>query len=260
MTVLARAEYAFDREFYERLIADRQSFEPLSSTTVPPDHGYGFRVEAGQAFRLTMLEGAQTLDTCILSAEDPTECFFPGAQLAIEGFVITRLTRLWGTPPVSRPLATCIADSVRPRPNHQHMRDHFCHTAYCNAHVRALFAEPGRKSCYENLREGMAMIGVDQRVIPDNVNLFMKSAIDPATGAVLVGHSDAQRWDYVEFYAELPLFCVLSLCPAGGGSDTSLLDEAYVDPPTYPVRVDVFSTGIEPLGWPCDVSTHISQT
>jgi uncharacterized protein YcgI (DUF1989 family) len=126
-SVLERPRYPFDADFYSDLIAARASFELVSSQIVAPDHGYGFRVEAGQSFRLTQIEAAQILDTCILSTDEPIEYCLPGTQLAIEGFTITRLTRLWGTPPSSRPLATCIADTVRPRPNPLHMRDHFCH-------------------------------------------------------------------------------------------------------------------------------------
>jgi uncharacterized protein YcgI (DUF1989 family) len=247
---LTRSEFPLNRPFYEQLIKSRPTFAHLSSTIVVPDRGYGFAAEAGHVFRFTMVEDAQTLDTCFLSAEDPTtEYFLPGVQLAIEGFVITRLTRLWSTPPKSRPLATCIADTVRPRPNAFYMRDHFCHTAYCNSHVRRLFARSERNACYDNLREGIAMLGLSQRYIPDNVNLFMKGAIDPITGAVLVARSDARRDDYIEFYAEVPLFCVFSLCPAGGGSDDALL-EGYVDPPTHPIRLDLYSSGIDPLAWP----------
>lgn len=95
----------------------------------------------------------------------------------------------------------------------------------------------------------MAMVGLNQRFICDNVNLFMKSALDPITGAVTVGASDARVGDYIEFYAEAPVLCVFSLCPAGAGSDTALLAQEYVDPPIFPVRLDTFATEIPPLEW-----------
>ncbi len=245
-----QTEYPFDTVFYSNLIARRARFKLLSTATVPPNTGYGFRVEAGHAFRFTLLDGPQTLDTCLLSADDPTEHCAPGPQMAIEGAIITRLTRLWSTPPRSRPLVTCIANTVDHQPNALHMRDHFHHTAYCNYHVRYLFERHStRIPCYDNLRKGMAMIGLSPRDIPDNMNLFMKAAIDPVTGAVLVGRSEGRPGDYIEFYAEVPVFCVFSLCPAGGGSEHALREGEYEDPPIFPISVETFTTNVSPLEW-----------
>lgn len=244
------ASYPFDWPFYLALVGKRRDFRVLTEVIVPPNTGYGFRVEAGQAFRFSLIDGPQTLDTCFLSADEPAEHCAPGPQMAIEGPIIARFTRMWSTPPRSRPLVTCIADTVRHRPNARHMRDHFHHTAYCNYHVRYLFErDSARTPCYENLQQGMEMVGLRGEEIPDNTNLFMKAAIDPVTGAVFVGQSDGRAGDYIEFYAEAAVLCVLSLCPAGGGSDEPLEEGQYEDPPVFPVRIETLETGVAPLGW-----------
>jgi uncharacterized protein YcgI (DUF1989 family) len=249
--VLPRARYPFDREFYEALVAQREGFASVSSETLSHT-GHGFRVDAGQAFRLTLLGGPQILDVCFASAEDPHEHFFTGAQMAIEGGRVTRFTRLWGTPPRSRPLATCIADSLAYRPNERRTRDHFSYGAHCNAHLWHLYTGVHHRPCYDNLRYGFAMLGLHQRYIHDNVNLFQRGGYDPFTGAHLIDPSDAAVGDHIEFYAEVALAISVSICPNSGGSDA--LRESWSDTgpedPVYPIRVEVMDTNVSPLGWP----------
>ena len=156
-----RATYPFDKDFYDRLLSRHGSFRLVSEYDTE-ETGYGFAVAAGQTFRFTMLESAQILDVCMLNAADPREHFFSGAQIAIEGGKITRGIRLWGTPPLSRPIATCVADTVRVRENDRHTRDHFAYGAHCNAHLWHLHAGVHHRPCYDNLRHGFAMMGLSQ--------------------------------------------------------------------------------------------------
>jgi hypothetical protein len=53
----------------------------------------------------------------------------------------------------------------------------------------------------------------------------------------------------VEFYAETAIFCVISPCP-GGASLHAHREEGSLEPTVHPVQVDVYSTGVDPLGWP----------
>lgn len=248
---LPRARYPFDRGFYEELVAARPRFA-VASEHILDRTGHGFRVDAGQAFRLTLLGGPQILDVCFAVADDPHEHFFTGAQMAIEGGRVTRFTRLWGTPPRSRPLATCIADSLAYQPNERRTRDHFSYGAHCNAHLWHLYTGVHHRPCYDNLRYGFAMLGLNQRYIHDNVNLFQRGGYDPFSGAHLIDPSDAAVGDFIEFYAEVPLAISVSICPNSGGSDA--LRESWSDTgpddPVYPIRVDVLETGFSPLGWP----------
>jgi len=246
-----RASYPYDKAFYNRLIADQGSYALVREYDTE-ETGYGFRVNAGQSFRFTMLESAQILDVCLVNADDPREHFFSGAQITIEGGKITRGIRLWGTPPRSRPIATCIADTVRVRENDRHTRDHFAYGAHCNAHLWHLHAGVHHRPCYDNLRHGFAQMGLNQYAIHDNVNLFQKGAYDPYTGAAMVEESDSVRGDYIEFYAEIDLIVAVSLCPNGAGSDglRESWSETGPDVPVYPIRVSIYDTGITPLEWP----------
>jgi uncharacterized protein YcgI (DUF1989 family) len=248
---LRRAEYPFDRRFYENLVSRRDGFETLDSEKLEMT-GHGFAVDAGQAFRLTLLGGPQIIDICFVNAEEPTEHFSTGAQVAIEGGRVSRFTRLWGTPPLSRPLATCIADSLRVTPNPRRTRDHFSYGAHCNAHLWHLYTGVHHRPCYDNMRYGFAMLGLHQRYIHDNVNLFQKGGYDPFTGAHLIDPSDGVAGDFIEFFAEIDLKISISLCPNSGGSDAlrESWSETGPNDPVYPVLVEILGTGVSPLGWP----------
>ncbi len=237
------------QEFYAELVGRRDSFTPVSGITLNRAEGHGFRVEAGQAFRFTMVERVQLLDMCLYNAHDITEHFASGAQIAIEGNQVGRLTRIWGNAPRSRPLATCIADTVREQSSELHLHEHHAHGAHCNPHHWQLFSRRHPNTCYDNLRQGLSMLGLGQREIHDNINLYSKKAWNPATGQTVGAMGDAEAGDYIEFYAEIPLLVVLSLCPYGDGD---VRPESWADQeiPVYPVSVDIFDTGVQPLRYP----------
>ena len=148
--ILKRAKYPFDEEFYVGLVAKRRSFALAFEHEMPRGTGYGFRVQAGQVWRLLALEGANALDVCVMNSDDPTEHYAPGTQPAIEGAQITRLTRIWGTPPRSRPLCTCITDTVRWLDNPAHMRDHVAHGAHCSPHSSMQYGQARQSRLLEN--------------------------------------------------------------------------------------------------------------
>lgn len=230
-------------DFYAELVGRRSSFELVSSITLDRGEGYGFRVDAGQAFRFTMVERVQLLDMCLYNADDITEHFASGAQIAIEGNQVGQLTRIWGNAPRSRPLATCIADTVREQGSELHMHEHHAHGAHCNPHHWELFSQQHPKTCYDNLRQGLSMLGLGQREIHDNINLYSKKAWNPATGQAVGEMGDAEAGDYIEFYAEIPLLVSLSLCPYGDG-DVRPEGWAGQEIPVYPVSVEIFNTGV----------------
>lgn len=239
----------FDRQFYETLIDARDSFRRVSTHTVPRGQGYAFRVEAGYTFRLTELEAAQIMDTCVFNADEPSEHYHASTQVALEGMQITRLTRVWSAPPNSRPLCTCIADSVRPRADVGHAREHTAVGAHCNPHLWMLYTGRHPRTCYDNLRAGLARVGLSQKFIHDNMNLFQNTAIDVTTGDYLLPPGNSESGDYVEFYAEVPLLVAISICPHGAGS-VPIEDWREGEVKVYPIGVEIFETGITPRGWP----------
>ena len=219
MPAATTSPFPYDIDFYNDLAANRHAFTPAWQYEVPPLSGYGFRVDTGQVFRLVMSYGPSVADLCIFAASDPDEHYSAGAQFYIEGARITRGTRIWGTPPRSRPLATVTADTSRTRapgdgagPARQH---HKCFGAHCNPHHWLLFAGIHPPTCYDNLRDACAQLGMSQHAIHDNLNLFGRFAMDPENGVYTPEATQAERGDYLEFYAEVDLLLALSACPYG---------------------------------------------
>jgi uncharacterized protein len=244
--------YPFDRAFYEDLVARRGDFARVSRETVSPEQGgYAFRVEAGQAFRLVMLEGAQIIDAAIWNGDDPSEHYASGAQVAIEGMQVSRLTRLWGTPPQSRPMATVIADTPRTSHSDAPLHAHVSPGAQCNPHLWAHYGGGDVRTCYDNFRRGLASVGMSQRSIIDNMNLFQMSGVDPVSGDYVFSQGHAEAGDHLELYAEIPLLVAVSVCPGGdGGTVESGADWCGARVPLRPIGVEVYDTGVTPLGWP----------
>lgn len=243
MSPPARAEPAAGAEAFYADLAARADRMAVRSAQVIERGGYGCRVEAGDVLRIKQVDGPQIVDLCLANAADPSEHYASGAQVALEGLNVTRLTPIWGTPPRSRRLATCIADTVVHRDNPAHTRDHGSHGAHCNPHHWMLFAGRHPDTCYDNLRAGMAMLGLDQRAIHDNINLFENCALEPCGGHYFLRASDATRGDFVAFYAEIPLLAVLSLCPYGSGAEMEE-DWHTTDVPVRPVAVEILDSGI----------------
>ena len=244
---LAGPQYPFDLGFYTKLIARRGEFKMVSEVEIPGPGAYGTSVRAGQAWRVVAIERPNALDLCVCNAQDPAEHYAPGSQLAIEGGYITRLTRIWGTPPNSRPLCTVLADTFPARPNERHLRDHTSHAAHCNAHHWMLYTGTHPPTCYDNLRDAYAMVGLSQLRIHDNFNVFFNSTVDPQTGLFIYEEGQGTHGDYLEFYAEIDQIVAVSVCPYGGGITDN--DKWSTTIATYPVRFEVFDTGVAPLGW-----------
>lgn len=256
MRASATCPFPFDAEFYTNLIGSRNGFTPVSQHEMQPLSGYGFRVNAGQAFRLVMTHGPTVADLCIFAAEDPDEHYCAGAQYFIEGARVTRGTRVWGTPPRSRPLATITADTLRtqsvgavagmrqiPRQHHK------CFGAHCNPHHWLLFAGIHPPTCYDNLRDACAQLGLNQYAIHDNLNLFGRYSVDPEDGVYTSEPTQAERGDYLEFYAETDLLMALSACPYGYKATPP---EQWAQRQIFarPIGVHVLDTHIAPRPWP----------
>jgi uncharacterized protein YcgI (DUF1989 family) len=77
----------------------------------------------------------------------------------------------------------------------------------------------------------------------------MKAAMDPRTGQHLNVVSDASPGDYIQFYAELDLLVVVSLCPYGDGAVVPS-DWATTPISRRPIAIEVADSGALPLGWP----------
>lgn len=250
--------FPIDRDFYDGLRLRHGDFPVTRREIIPANTGFGARVEPGQTFRFEMIEGAQILDVDIFSADDPGEHYSAATQIWLEGGRVSNGTRIWGTPPRSRPIATVIADRIHNTDIGEGYRDHKGYGAHCNPHHWMLFAGFVPNTCYDNLRAGCEMVGLPQRSIHDNLNLYMKAALDPASGKHLNVVSDAVAGDYIQFYAEIALLVVVSLCPYGDGS---VVAEDWATTPIRqrPIAFEIADSGIQPRPWPADDTDRQAQ-
>lgn len=220
-------------------LAFQDDLRPLWDYTVPANTGFGFTVPAGHFWRFNIVDQPQIIDMCITTVADPDEHLHVGTMLVFESGFVSRGTRLWGTPPESRVLATCTADTLRPREHPSGARDHVCHGAHCNPHHWVLYEGIHPRTCYDNLRAAMAMVGLDQTAIHDNLNLFQRTVIDPASGHYLEYRSSAEAGDYIEFLAHTDLHVAMSLCPQGAGPGPDDDHVPYHDITCFPIKVEV---------------------
>ena len=246
---LAAPDPPFDSEFYTELYARRSSFEKTAEIDIPGNTGHGFTLNAGQAWRLVAVDRPAGVDVAFMSAADPNERFAPAAQLAIEGVQITRFTRLWGTPPSSRPLCTVLADTFS-RHDQGHQPFHYVGLGgHCNPHEWMEHAEVHPRTCEDNFRAAAAMLGLGQRAIGENINGGCQLWMDPRSGFIDWSLSPADPGDHIEFFAEIPIHVLLSLCPSGDGTlNDGDFFASEVNLPS--MLVEIYETGVEPLEWP----------
>lgn len=231
--------------YYQELLRRRPHATHVSHDRVEAHVGaHGFRADAGQLVRLTLPEGPQIVDVCVVGVEDPHERYSTGTQMAMEGGRISRGTRIWGSPPRTRPLAVCVADTVKSSGGAPGLREHLAYGAHCVPHMWVRPDGTAERSCHDNLRNAFSMIGVDPDHVGDNLNLFMKGTFGTSQGDLLVARSDAEAGDYIEFAIEVAVHVAISLCPVGAGSDMSAPEEFWDHHQEVaqirPVEVDVF--------------------
>lgn len=228
----------FDIDHYQSLAMQHQAFRVIRREIVAANTGYGLRVPHGQTFRFEMVEGPQILDVDLFNANQPVEHYSAATQLWLGGGPIQIFSRIWSNPPWSRPLCTVIANKIEFHDVGNGYRDHKAWGAHCTPHAWMFHAGIVPNTCYDNLKYGCSMVGLGPQFIHDNLNLYMKAAIDPATGHQLNMKSDAVAGDYIQFVAEMDLFVVVSLCPYGDGS---VVPEEWETTPVVrrPVAIEV---------------------
>ena len=131
---------------------------------------------------------------------------------------MTRGSRLWGTMPLYRPLATVIADTVSQRVEPGETRHHILLGAHCTKYMWLLATgRADHPNCYDQLCQAVDAAGIARELIHDNVNFFQRTRLDPVSDQYVTEASAVIAGDYVELYAELDLVVAISACPMGSG-------------------------------------------
>ncbi len=240
--------YGRDRAFYDKLQAARPNYKLVEKFSIPQFSGKGFQAKKGQMFRFIQEEGPQVGDVSFWNFNNPKEQFSPERTVLLEGWVIRPGHRLWSDVPWYRPMATCLEDTVVTTAPEEGWHHHVVTSSHCTPELYEMMSGiAGLNACHFNLLEAIWPFGLREEDLRDNINIFMKTRLDPIEGGVHGGVSDAKKGDILEFYAEIDLLVAVSNCPNGTGSrhfsipgkDTGL-----------PIGVEVYDTGIPPKEFP----------
>jgi uncharacterized protein YcgI (DUF1989 family) len=240
--------YAVDREFYEDVRARRATFKRRYSHVVEPFTGHGVRVEAGETLRVIQHEGPQIGDLTFWNAHGPTERMSSLRTWALEGWFIGPFSRVWSDVPWLRPMATCIGETfdVHRAPSDPH---HHVVACQCSSEQREMrMGEGGLDSCRLNFLQGIEPLGLSESDIRENLDVFQGFRFEASTGWFRGARTEAKAEDHIEFFAEMDLIAAVSVCPSGAGPTSwSTWNEAN---PVLPLRLEIYTTGIKPRGFP----------
>nr|WP_319947650.1 DUF1989 domain-containing protein [uncultured Shimia sp.] len=231
----------------------RETAIKVSEVLVPARDAACFRVNAGQFFRISSVQGPQVGDLNIWNANDLSERFYSGKSRALHGTHLTTGQRMWSSFPYLRPMATITADTLG-----WYGKDSFGGSVHdvigtrCDPYTGNLLSEAQyHYCCHSNLTRALAAeTGLSlrdaERHVHDVLNVFMCTGFTMDTGQYFMKASPVRPGDYLEFFAEIDLLGALSACPGGDCSSEHSSDTAAC----YPLLVEVFEPAEGTLaGW-----------
>ncbi len=170
---------------------------------VPGYEGRATKVNAGESFRITDVEGCQIADMFLINADDHSEYFSP----ALTKQVIFRTVARPGDYVYSnrrRPLALFV-DDKSPGP-------HDMSFAPCDPGFYVdLGCKEAHPNCRDNFYSAIAELAMNIDPPPDPFNLF-QNTVPKADGDFDVGVTLSKAGDYVEFKAEIDIILVITAC------------------------------------------------
>ncbi|QYX56658.1 DUF1989 domain-containing protein [Roseovarius sp. SCSIO 43702] len=231
----------------------RAGARKVAEAVAAPRDACTFRVEAGQFFRITSVEGPQVGDLNLWHADNLDERFYSGKTRALHGTHLTTGERMWSSFPYLRPMATIVEDTLD-----WYGRDAFGGSVHdvigtrCDPYTGNLLAgSQYHHCCHSNLTRALAgATGLDreaaERAVHDVLNVFMCTGFTADTGQYFMKASPVRPDDYLEFLAEIDLLGALSACPGGDCSAQHSSDVAVC----HPLLVEVFEPEAGALeGW-----------
>jgi len=233
--------------------AARGDMTRITEVLVPPRDARGFRVRAGQIFRVSCPSGSQVGDLNLWNADDLSERFYSGKTRALHGTHLNVGDRMWSGFPCLRPMATLIFDTLD-----WYGCDAFGGRVHdvigtrCDPYTnRLLTGGDYHHCCHSNLTRALAAatgLGLTEAEhhVHDVLNLFMCTGLTRETGQYFMKASPARQGDHVDFLAEIDLLGALSACPGGDCAAGHSSDAAAC----HPLLVEVFAPATGALeGW-----------
>jgi hypothetical protein len=176
----------------------------MTEILVPAREGRAVVVEKGQLIRVTTPKGAQAADFFAYNAENVDE-WLSANHTWVTTFCVkprqgdTLLSRF------RRPMLTIVEDGAN--------GVHDMMIAACDQFRYEFFGHQGpHASCSENLCVAMRRLGHQIDVIPQPVNFFTNTSVEP-DGRFVSPPNPVPAGAFVEMEALMDLICVVSSCP-----------------------------------------------
>jgi uncharacterized protein YcgI (DUF1989 family) len=203
-----------DREFYVNIARELPQRRFTGEVIVDNFEGSDLKLGAGDAMRLTLLDGPQVINLFAFNRHDPDERLWL-QSIVREGLFLRPFSRVWGTMARHRPLMTMLEDSVVTRPSTVPFAQH--HPIFGGAETRENWRAAGGpseiKSTWDQLAGLMEARGLSANLLKEDICIFQKAALEPSSQRLMILPSDALAGDYVTFFAEIELVVLLALSP-----------------------------------------------
>jgi len=171
---------------------------------LPARSGRAIRLQAGQSLRIINTHGHQVVDTWAFAAHDLTEFLSMEHMRA----AIDRIMPRPGDALVTnrrRPILTLVEDTSP--------GIHDTIIAACDIYrYQGLGIAGYHDNCADNLRAGMAALGLVPPEVPSPLNLWMNIPVRP-DGSIEWRPTVAKPGDYVVLRAEMDCVLAMSACP-----------------------------------------------
>ena len=215
-----------------------------------PFAGYGFKVDAGQTFRVELIDAPQVFDSIFLVRDRPTKEYadaYHSCTMGALGFY--EGMHIFSNTPYFNPVATIIRDTV----DIQKLKDKYGDTAShgwtfpsarCTQGIyEAVFGTVNCNSCEYNLHQGIYEIAgrevADSIKTPNTFNFFQPAVWNrrPLNHELMPSYGAFKRGDYVEFLFHQDVYASISMCPVGDQNNMEKGPENWVN---SPLRVAIY--------------------
>lgn len=234
---------------YDRIHKAVVAATPTNGFIIPPRSGRAWRLRAGQACRLVVVEGAQVADFNLWNATNPKERFWAARTRQIHGPHVSTYDRLWSCLPYLRPMVTITHETIQYPLDADGGGCHDLLGSRCDPYGHMLLTgEETDCTCHTNLTKAIAEFGLREEDVHDVINVFQITGITRTDNTCFVKASPAKKGDYFEFFAEIDLLCAVSACPQGD------LSAPVTGPKAQDVNARCKPIGVEIYDLPADVT------
>ena len=227
---------------YIDLVAQRDTFQLVSSVLISPCSGKGFSVDKGQVFRIVQAEGPQIGDVWFINRNDTSEHFMGHTTFLHEGAYPKQYSQFWSCMPHVRPMATMLLEHSGQPELPENFHNHVVLGGHCTSKQwEMLSGIKDHNSCHANGIEAVKPFGLGEaEILHDNFMVFQPSFIRPDGSGDSVA-SQSQPGDFVEFYADMDLIVAVSACPVGDYAVPMTEPDKIT---ARPLRFEIYNTNL----------------